>query len=163
MRSSFSATTTDWKSISPKKSGINSPETDKKYQLHQPVNLSWTLSKNFIDIPRTLERVPGENFIGKYETQASYDLPSCIGELMYTIPKFSKMNGRELRLNGNILRNMGPLVKASEKDGVAKDVTRPWNINLEKMLNGFNKLGHWKRELGFSMGKQKSRDMTMYM
>jgi len=27
-----------------------------------------------------IERVPGEHFIGKYLTHASYDLPSCIGE-----------------------------------------------------------------------------------
>jgi hypothetical protein len=132
----------DWKSISPKKSGIPDQELDKKFQVHSPVNLSWSLSKNFIKIPKMIERVPGENFIGKYETHACYDLPTCIGENMYTIPRFNKMSGRERRLNGNLLRNMNNLQKATAADAVPHDASRPVNINYEKMLRGFHKLGH---------------------
>jgi len=80
-----------------------------------------------------IERVPGENFIGKYETHACYDLPTCIGENMYTIQKFKKMSGRERRLNGNLLRNMNNLVKAAPKDAAPRDAARPFNINYEKM------------------------------
>jgi hypothetical protein len=94
-----------------------------------------------------IERIPGENFIGKYETHACYDLPTCIGENMYTIPKFSKMNGREMKVNGTLLRTMNNLVKAAPKDFVAHDVDRPKNINYEKMLGGFRQLGHIKKEL----------------
>ena len=97
---------------SPKRQGIPDPTQDKQLQMAQPVSLSWTQSKNSLNIPKMIERVPGENFIGKYETQAMYDLPSCIGELLYTIPRFKKMSGREQRLNGNLLRNMNALVKA---------------------------------------------------
>ena len=85
-----------------------------------------------------IERVPGENFIGKYETHACYDLPTCIGENMYTIPAFKKMSGRERRLNGNLLRNMNNLVKAAPKDAVPHDAARPMSINYERMLRGFH-------------------------
>lgn len=111
-----------------------------------------------------IERVPGENFIGKYETQAMYDLPSCIGELLYTIPKFKKMSGREARLNGTLLRNMNALVKAGPKDAAPLDSARPFNINYENMQKGFHRLGHIKKQaIGFDMGKSKARDMNMYM
>jgi len=111
-----------------------------------------------------IERVPGENFIGHYETEAMYDLPSCIGELMYTIPRFKKMSGREQRLNGNLLRNMNALVKAGPQDAAPRDSARPFNISYEKMAKGFHKLGHIKKQaIGFDMGKAKARDMNMYM
>jgi hypothetical protein len=161
MRSTTSSV--DWKSISPKKSGITDPETDKKLQVNSPVNLSWTQSKNFLSIPKMIERIPGENFIGKYETHACYDLPTCIGENMYTIPKFTKMSGRERRLNGNLLKTMNNLVKAAPKDAVAHDAARPMNINYEKMMRGFHKLGHVQKQMTLDMGKQSSRDMNMYM
>ena len=111
-----------------------------------------------------IERVPGENFIGKYETQAMYDLPSCIGELMYTIPKFKQMAGRDRIVHGNLLRNMNALVKAGPEDAAPKDSARPYNISYEKMQTGFQKLGHVKKQaIGFDMGKIKARDMNMYM
>ena len=111
-----------------------------------------------------IERVPGENFIVKYETQAMYDLPSCIGELLYTIPKFKKMSGREARLNGTLLRNMNALVKAGPKDAAPMDSARPFNINYENMQKGFHRLGHIKKQaIGFDMGKSKARNMNMYM
>ena len=161
MRTSTSST--DWKSISPKKSGIPDKETDKQLQVHSPVNLSWTLHKNFMSIPKMIERVPGENFIGKYETHACYDLPTCIGENMYTIPKFSKMSGRERRLNGNLLRDMNNLVKGRPADAIPHDVARPMNINYEKMIRGFHKLGHVQKQMTLDIGKQPARDMNMYM
>ena len=124
--------------------------------------LSWTQSKNAIKIPKMIER--GENFIGKLETQAMYDLPTCIGELFYTIPKFNRMSGRDARLNGNLLRNMNALVKAGPKDAAPRDSARPFNINYENIEKGFHRLGHIKKQaVGFDMGKSKARDMNMYM
>lgn len=132
--------------------------------MSQPVPLSWTQSKNSMKIPKMIERVPGENFIGKYETQAMYDLPTCIGELMYTIPKFKKMAGRERRVHGTLLRNMNALVKAGPEDAAPRDSSRPFNISYERMMTGFHKLGHVKKQaIGFDMGKSKARDMNMYM
>ena len=38
------------------------------------------------------------------------------------------------------------------------------NINYEKMLKGYEKLGHMKKlSVPFDMGKSKSRDMSMLM
>lgn len=49
------------------------------------------------------------------------------------------------------------------KDGAPKEV-RPVNINYEKMLGGYEKLGHMKKlSVPFDMGKSKARDMTMMM
>jgi len=113
-------------------------------------------------IPKMIERKHGEYFIGEYATQACYDLPTCIGELMYTIPKFDKMSGRYRRLHGNLLRNMNALQKADHvRDGAAKEI-RPVNINYEKMLAGYEKLGHMKKlAVPFDMTKAKARDSAM--
>lgn len=41
---------------------------------------------------------------------------------------------------------------------------RPRNINYEKMLEGYDKLGHMKKlSVPFDMSKSKARDMTMLM
>lgn len=96
---------TDFSSPMSIKSFTADPMTDKKLQMGL-TSLSWTQSKNFIEIPKMIERVPGEYFIGKYQTQAMYELPTCIGEDMGKIPRFHKMSGRYRRLHGNLLRNM---------------------------------------------------------
>jgi hypothetical protein len=111
-----------------------------------------------------IERVPGEHFIGQYATHASYDLPSSFGESMHTIPRFQRMSGRYRRLHGNLLRNVNSLQKAAPKDGVSEDASRPKNINYEKMLQGYERLGHMKKAaIPFDMSKIKARDMNMYM
>jgi hypothetical protein len=82
---------------------------DAKLRIHSPVNLSWTYNKNRLEIPKMIERKPGENFVGKFATHASYDLPTCIGELMYSVPTFTKMSGRARRLHGNLLKDMNSM------------------------------------------------------
>jgi hypothetical protein len=146
------------------KSFFVDPKEDKKLQVGVLTSLSWTQSKNFIDIPKMIERVPGEFFIGKYQTQAMYDLPTCIGENMSKIPRFYKMSGRYRRLHGNLLRNMNVLQKADPSKEGAPPEPRPFNINYEKMLGGYEKLGHMKKlSVPFEMSKAKARDMTMLM
>ena len=109
-----------------------------------------------------IERKHGEYFVGEFATQASYNLPSCIGELMYTIPKFDRMSGRYRRLHGNLLKGMTPLQRAEfSRDGAAKEI-RPFNIDYEKMLAGYEKLGHMKKlATPFNMSKIKARDLAM--
>ena len=137
---------------------------DAKLKMNTPVNLSWTQSKNCVKIPTMIERKHGEYFIGTYPTQATYDLPTCIGELMYTIPQFERTSGRYRRLHGNLLKSMNGMQRAEfSRDGAAKEI-RPMNINYEKMLSGYERLGHMKKlAVPFDMGKAKARDSSMLM
>lgn len=61
------------------------------------------------------------------------------------------------------MRKMGPLEKSGLKDGGYKE-KKLFNINYEKMLRGYDKLGHMKKlSVPFDMSKIKSRDMSMMM
>ncbi|TNV82030.1 hypothetical protein FGO68_gene16144 [Halteria grandinella] len=143
---------------------FNDPLSEKKLQVGVLTSLSWSQSKNFINIPKMIERVPGEFFIGTYPTQASYDLPTCIGEDINKLPRFHKMSGRYRRLHGNLLRNMNNLQKADPSTDGAPPEARPVNINYENMLSGYERLGHMKKlSVPFDMGKAKARDMGMLM
>ena len=82
---------------------------------------------------------------------------------MHTIPRFQKMSGRYRRLHGNMLKKMALNVRAAPEDCPPKEI-RPMNINYEKLLGGYEKLGHMKKlSVPFDMGKSKSRDMSMMM
>jgi hypothetical protein len=74
------------------------------------------------------------------------------------------MSGRYRRLHGNLLKKMTTLERADpSKDGAQKEI-RPVNINYEKMLGGYDKLGHMKKlSVPFDMSKSKARDMSMLM
>lgn len=74
------------------------------------------------------------------------------------------MRGRYQRLPGSLLRNMNSLVKANETDSTSKNDDRPNTINYERMLGGYDKLGHMKKlSVPFDMSKTKSRDMSILM
>ena len=74
------------------------------------------------------------------------------------------MSGRHRRLPGSLLRNMNSLMKANETDASSKNEDRPKTINYERMLGGYDKLGHMKKlSVPFDMSKSKSRDMSMLM
>lgn len=107
--------------------------------------------------------MPGEYFIGSFATEATYDLPTSIGESIEKMPRFNKMSGRYRRIHGSLVRNLNELQKSAPRDGANMDI-RPRNINYEKMLEGYDKLGHMKKlSVPFDMSKSKARDMTMLM
>lgn len=147
------------------KSFMHDQSTDKKLK-HGLVSLSWQQSKNFIDIPKMIERIPGENFIGEYLTHACYELPVSFltKEQLKKIPHFNRMSGRYRRLPGSLVRNMTGQQRAEPRDGASPDLDRPKNINYEKLLQGYEKLGHMKKlAVPFDMSKSKARDMNMLM